>query len=155
MGTVRTNFMNPNTTIYIRNFTWNFLCKMATILSQPQCVKRVKVSCGMQWYVESMGECKKDVTPLLTHWSYVFLPLTHRNVVNGLYCCFSTWEWDGQSGPLSTCHRTVLRSHSTGSRRFQVSGAHRKGLENNHTIGDIRKFPTQNFSFLLYWTILL
>ena len=26
-----------------------------------------------------MGQCKKDVTPLLTHWSYVFLALTHRN----------------------------------------------------------------------------
>ena len=26
-----------------------------------------------------MGECKKDVTPLLTHWSYVFLALTHRH----------------------------------------------------------------------------
>ena len=25
-----------------------------------------------------MGSCKKDVTPLLTHWSYVFLALTHR-----------------------------------------------------------------------------
>ena len=25
-----------------------------------------------------MGYCKKDVTPLLTHWSYVFLTLTHR-----------------------------------------------------------------------------
>ena len=25
----------------------------------------------------SMGLCKKDVTPLLTHWSYVFLALTH------------------------------------------------------------------------------
>ena len=24
-----------------------------------------------------MGQCKKDVTPLLTHWSYVFLALTH------------------------------------------------------------------------------
>ena len=27
-----------------------------------------------------MGQCKKDVTPLLTHWSYVFLALTHRYV---------------------------------------------------------------------------
>ena len=27
----------------------------------------------------SMGWCKKDVTPLLTHWSYVFLALTHPN----------------------------------------------------------------------------
>ena len=26
----------------------------------------------------SMGWCKKDVTPLLIHWSYVFLALTHR-----------------------------------------------------------------------------
>ena len=25
----------------------------------------------------SMGLCKKDVTPLLTHWSYVYLALTH------------------------------------------------------------------------------
>ena len=24
------------------------------------------------------GKCKKDVTPLLTHWSYVFLALTHQ-----------------------------------------------------------------------------
>ena len=28
--------------------------------------------------VISMGLCKKDVTPLLTHWSYIFLALTHR-----------------------------------------------------------------------------
>ena len=28
----------------------------------------------------SMGESKKDVDPLLTHWSYVFLALTHRYV---------------------------------------------------------------------------
>ena len=26
----------------------------------------------------SMGWCKKDVTPLLTHWSYIFPALTHR-----------------------------------------------------------------------------
>ena len=24
-----------------------------------------------------MGECKKDVTPVLTHWSYLFFALTH------------------------------------------------------------------------------
>ena len=28
---------------------------------------------------KSMGWCKKDVTPFLTHWSYVFLALTIRN----------------------------------------------------------------------------
>ena len=26
----------------------------------------------------SMGQCRNDVTPLLTHWSYVFLALIHR-----------------------------------------------------------------------------
>ena len=41
---------------------------------------------GIKWnertlaYDISIGWCKKDVTPLLTHWSYVFLALTHRFV---------------------------------------------------------------------------
>ena len=30
---------------------------------------------------KSMGSCKKDVTPLLMHWSYIFLALVHQNVV--------------------------------------------------------------------------
>ena len=30
-------------------------------------------------FKRSMGECKKDVTPFLTHLSCVFLALTHRN----------------------------------------------------------------------------
>ena len=34
-----------------------------------------------QYGMKMMGLCKKDVTPLLTHWSYVFLARTHRNVV--------------------------------------------------------------------------
>ena len=25
-----------------------------------------------------MGKCKKDVTPLLMHWSYIFIALTHQ-----------------------------------------------------------------------------
>ena len=36
-----------------------------------------------------MSQCKKEVTPLLTHWSYVFLAITHRNnsacLMNVLY----------------------------------------------------------------------
>ena len=31
----------------------------------------------------SMALCKKDVTPLLTHWSYVFLALNHWYKENG------------------------------------------------------------------------
>ena len=34
-------------------------------------------------YQISMGQCKKDVTPLLAHWCYVFLALTHGY---GLQC---------------------------------------------------------------------
>ena len=30
-------------------------------------------------YIISMGYCKKDITPLLSHWSYVFLALTHQH----------------------------------------------------------------------------
>ena len=35
----------------------------------------------VQWaaQVTSMGKCKKDITPLLTHWSCIFLALTHRH----------------------------------------------------------------------------
>ena len=39
----------------------------------------------------SMGSCKKYVTPVLMHWSYVFLALIHRNVTQmpsfRLQCC--------------------------------------------------------------------
>ena len=38
----------------------------------------------------SMGWCKKDVTPLLTHWCYVFLALTHRSGQHWVHfssCC--------------------------------------------------------------------
>ena len=36
----------------------------------------------LAYYKVLMGLCKKDVTPLLTHWSYIFLPLTHRNTID-------------------------------------------------------------------------
>ena len=43
-----------------------------------------------------MGKCKKDITPLLTHWSYVFLALTHRNGVDYLLvvCHLTSICWD-------------------------------------------------------------
>ena len=41
-----------------------------------------------------MGEGKKDITPLLMHWSYVFLLLTHQydlgthpHIANALELC--------------------------------------------------------------------
>ena len=37
------------------------------------------------------GLVKKDVTPLLTHWSYVFLALTHRCVISKSRFIFCLW----------------------------------------------------------------
>ena len=34
------------------------------------------------WKLSIRKTCKKDITLLLTHWSYVFLALNHQNVVN-------------------------------------------------------------------------
>ena len=36
------------------------------------------VKLGMNY--KSISLYKKDVTPLLMHWSYVFLALTHQNI---------------------------------------------------------------------------
>ena len=47
-----------------------------------------------------MGKCKKDVTPLLTHWSYVFLALTHWSLVktghHGVDGIQSKWKYSWQ-----------------------------------------------------------
>ena len=58
----------------------------------------------------SMGLCKKDITPVLTHWSYVFLALTHRSV---------NWEYILQfnyMGPLpASCHMPMINIYQAGS----------------------------------------
>ena len=41
-------------------------------------VRLVKRGPGILWYYISMSYCKKNVTPLLRHWSYIFLALSHR-----------------------------------------------------------------------------
>ena len=53
----------------------------------------------LEWHVWLMGECKKDVAPLLTHWSYVFFALNHgysvHYVVNAfdlLKSLMAAWE---------------------------------------------------------------
>ena len=37
------------------------------------------------WFLRNtsmtMDYCKKNITPLLTHWSYIFLALTHRHIL--------------------------------------------------------------------------
>ena len=39
-------------------------------------------------FLRSMGKCKKDVTLLLTHWSYVFPALTHRDCDTPSVICY-------------------------------------------------------------------
>ena len=56
----------------------------------------------------SMGKCKEDVTPLLTHWSYVFLALTHRYSVAWSICNVYFWRWSPK--------RFVMFSSSGGCR---------------------------------------
>ena len=35
--------------------------------------------CQAHWWTKSMAQCTAAVTPLLTHWSYCSLTLSHRN----------------------------------------------------------------------------
>ena len=55
----------------------------------------------------SMGLCNKDVTPLLTHWTYVFLALTHRLMWPTSWL---VW-WCYQARPQF--HRVVAESWAT------------------------------------------
>ena len=43
--------------------------------------------------VKSMGKCKKDVTPMLTHCSSFFLALTRWNVITGWFCTSTNRKW--------------------------------------------------------------
>ena len=49
-----------------------------------------------------MGLCKKDVTPVLTHWSYVFLALTRR-CCNRSLALVATWPWTAGVGLFNRC----------------------------------------------------
>ena len=42
--------------------------------------------------INSMGLCKKDIAPLLTHWSYVFLALIYRNYII-IYIQWGPYRW--------------------------------------------------------------
>ena len=74
---------------------WLFQSKRAPTAALMVLVFVVNVGCNIQIYslkctcvflplcflfviVTLMGWCKKDIPPVLTHWSYVFLALTHQ-----------------------------------------------------------------------------
>ena len=59
------------------NNTWNNDNLISTGYSGPNCNEFciiIEIFSFKKMY--SIGQCKKDVTPLLKHWSYVFLALT-------------------------------------------------------------------------------
>ena len=79
-----------------------------------------------------MGQCNKDITPLLTHWSYIFLALTHwyvlhkHQVLPYVNCCLipSSALWDPESCGaneadhclLSWCFMRPCLAHKLGNK---------------------------------------
>ena len=55
----------------------------------------------------STGYCKKDVTPLLTHWSYVFLALIRRSDVESMDPADPVWS-EGLC-PIQVLHVSYLK----------------------------------------------
>ena len=57
-------------------------------------VKSQKIKCKISFFLSSNikyyvdGLCKKEVTPVLTHWSYVFLAITHQCITYSNQCAW-------------------------------------------------------------------
>ena len=74
-------------TLYISHLQPLSLCDYANILAQSTISPLALLfanRCNIitQCMPIMMGLCKKDVTPLLTHWSCIFLALSHRYVLD-------------------------------------------------------------------------
>ena len=76
-----------------------FCCYTPPFTGHPICARKVQL-CTQRHHSDtnhdiSMGKCKKDVTPLLTHWSYVFLALTRRFAfvyTRHTVMCLNSWN---------------------------------------------------------------
>ena len=68
--------------------SWHFLLLQPSFPSSSHHTDLTVDVASHRW----VSACKKDVTPLLTHWSYVFLALTHRRRP---YCtrCTSSYRY--------------------------------------------------------------
>ena len=115
---------------------------------------------------KSMGWCKKDVTPLLTYWSFVFLALTHRN--NLCHCSkllFPNQWWHViRYLKMSLCNYwppnmtyivnlRYVRSSAVGSHALSIIRPLSANMEFEPTV---RKPPTKNilistFKFEIPW----
>ena len=106
--------LNRNTHIIIQeNALENIVWKMAAILSWSQCVKgcsHIDVLPILKWTSptttqdRSMGQCKKEVTPLLTHWGYVSVALTHRDKIVLSSHIYQNWWAVEIERTGSSCH---------------------------------------------------
>ena len=85
-------------------YVWRKLSTITQLFLWPfPCQSNISIySTGILYYVKihiiSVGYCKKDVTPLLTQWSYIFLALTHwyQPFPHGQhYICNKADEYDG------------------------------------------------------------
>ena len=69
----------------------------------------------------SMGECKKDISPFLTHWSYIFHALTHRYGSGVRLVCVISVIWGSDicgANCMEFQHLTVLYKTKFGSQNF-------------------------------------
>ena len=64
---------NPSAVPMIAQYTEEYVCYQGMILVANAVL-------AMKQDISMMGYCKKDVTPVLYHWSYIFLALTHQYI---------------------------------------------------------------------------
>ena len=87
----------------------------------------------------SMGWSKKDVTPLLMHWSYIFLALTHRHC-NDIIRSVMAY----QITTLTIVYTTVYsgadqRKHQSSTLLAFVRGIHQSPVSSPHKGSAMRK----------------
>ena len=90
----------------------------------------------------SMGKYKKDVTPLLMHWSYIFLVLTHQYFLHSFMLLMILNMFS-----LNGCHRSKFHEI------LQVDHVHPdEGLDHHRVVSEL---DPSNFGYNLLTFIIL
>ena len=110
-----------------------------------------------------MGLCKKDTTPLLTHWSYVFRALTHQHLMSVVHlkCIFLQ---PGQCNVNMMCYikfcynetrLCILGNGNEGHKRNVVQGQQEFLMLNRYCSQEYLQIhdDTNDQSFFLYKTL--
>ena len=87
--------------------------------------------------LQLMAKCKRDVTPLLTHWSYVSFALTPwwRHQMETFSASLAV-VWGIHGPPVNSPHKGLWR----GSLMFSLVCAWMNGWVNNREAGDLRRY---------------